>query len=138
MLTGGFEPPNSGNAHSQTPYQQVCKRFRQTGDNICRRIRFAVNILTACFDLLHTRAYTLGRIRTCEAQWRKILSLMFLVNCCKLTNKVTVLPNTSSGTRTHEAYAAHLKCAPFDHSGMLVFPCSQFLVLGLEPKTFGS
>ena len=31
----------------QTPYQQVCKRFRQTGDNICGRIRFAVNILTS-------------------------------------------------------------------------------------------
>ena len=40
------------------------------------RIRFAVNIFKqTCFDLLHTRAYTLGRVRTCEAQWRKILSL---------------------------------------------------------------
>ena len=35
-----------------------CQHFKQT-----------------CFDLLHTRAYTLGRVRTCEALWRKILSL---------------------------------------------------------------
>ena len=31
-------------------------------------------------------AYTLGRIRTCEALWRKILSLNVFENCCILTS----------------------------------------------------
>lgn len=31
-----------------------------------------------------------------------------------------MLPNTSSGIRTHEAYAVDLKSTPFDRSGILV------------------
>lgn len=42
---------------------------------------------------------------------------------------VSVLPNTSGGIRTHEAYAAELKSAPFDRSGTLVYKASA----GIEP-----
>ena len=44
-----------------------------------------------------------------------------------------MLPNTSSGIRTHEAYAVDLKSTPFDRSGILVITVLPVVAAGFEP-----
>ena len=54
---------------------QIRTGFRQSGSTDYTQDFCCQHFKQTCFDLLHTRAYTLGRVRTCEALWRKILSL---------------------------------------------------------------